>query len=157
VEVLHVGETGLGALNTAIGIGALVGSLIVASMGRFPRKGLLLTAGSIVFPAVLILFALSRSFWISLAALSVVGVAFVSQNAIGNTLIQIVVPDSLRGRVMAVYTLMFFGTAPFGALQAGAIAQAFGPAAGVAVGAGITLAFAVLVFITVPTMRHVET
>jgi len=156
VDVLHVGETGLGALNTAIGIGALVGSLIVASMGRFPRKGLLLTAGSIVFPAVLILFALSRSFWISLAALSIVGVAFVSQNAIGNTLIQIVVPDSLRGRVMAVYTLMFFGTAPFGALQAGAIAQAFGPAAGVAVGAGITLAFALFVFFTVPTMRHVE-
>ncbi len=157
VEVLHVGETGLGALNTAIGIGALLGSLIVASMGRFPRKGLLLTAGSIIFPAVLILFALSRSFWISLAALSIVGVAFVSQNAIGNTLIQIVVPDSLRGRVMAVYTLMFFGTAPFGALQAGAIAQAFGPAAGVAVGAGITLAFALFVFFTVPILRRVET
>ncbi len=156
VDVLHVGETGLGALNTAIGIGALVGSLIVASMSRFPRKGLVLTAGSIIFPAVLILFAFSRSLWISLATLSVIGVAFVSQNAMGNTLIQTIVPDSLRGRVMAVYTLMFFGTAPFGALQAGAIAQAFGPAAGVAVGAGIALAFALFVFFTAPTVRQVE-
>jgi MFS family permease len=157
VDVLHVGEAGLGALNTAIGIGALIGSLIVASMARVRRKGLLLTAGSLVFPAVLVVFALSRSFWISLAALCVIGVAFVSQNATGNTLIQSVVPDSLRGRVMAVYTLMFFGTAPFGALQAGAIAQAFGPAAGVAVGAGITLAFALWVFFTVPILRRVET
>ena len=157
VDVLHVGEAGLGALNTAIGIGALIGSLIVASMARVRRKGLLLTAGSLVFPAVLVVFAFSRSFWISLAALCVIGVAFVSQNATGNTLIQSVVPDSLRGRVMAVYTLMFFGTAPFGALQAGAIAQAFGPAAGVAVGAGITLAFALWVFFTVPILRRVET
>jgi len=156
VDVLHVGETGLGALNTAIGIGALVGSLIVASMSRFSRKGLVLTAGSIIFPAVLILFAFSRSLWISLATLSVIGVAFVSQNAMGNTLIQIIVPDSLRGRVMAVYTLMFFGTAPFGALQAGAIAQAFGPAAGVAVGAGIALAFALFVFFAAPAVRQVE-
>jgi MFS family permease len=156
VDVLHVGEAGLGALNTAVGIGALVGSLIVASMSRFPRKGLLLTAGSIIFPAVLIAFAFSRSFSISLAALSVIGMAFVAQNATSNTLIQTVVPDSLRGRVMAVYTLMFFGTAPFGALQAGSIAQALGPAAGVAVGAGITLAFALFVFFTAPALRRVE-
>jgi MFS family permease len=156
VDVLHVGEAGLGALNTAVGIGALVGSLIVASMSRFPRKGLLLTVGSIIFPAVLVAFAFSRSFSISLAALSVIGVAFVAQNAMSNTLIQIVVPDSLRGRVMAVYTLMFFGTAPFGALQAGSIAQALGPAAGVAVGAGITLAFALFVSFTAPALRRVE-
>ena len=155
-DVLHVGEAGLGGLNTAVGIGALIGSLIVASMARVRRKGLLLTAGSILFPAVLFAFAFSRSFWLSLAALSVIGVAFVAQNATGNTLIQSIVPDSLRGRVMAVYTLMFFGTAPFGALQAGVIAQAFGPAAGVAVGAGIALAFALFVFFTVPVLRRVE-
>ena len=156
VDVLHVGEAGLGALNTAVGIGALVGSLMVASMARVRRKGLVLTAGSIIFPAVLFVFAFSHSFWLSLAALSVIGVAFVSQNATANTLIQIVVPDKLRGRVMAVYMLTFFGTTPFGALQAGSIAQAFGPSAGVAVGAGITLAFAVFVFFTVPVLRRVE-
>ena len=64
--------------------------------------------------------------------------------------------NSLRGRVMAVFSLMFFGTAPFGALQAGALAQAFGPAVGVAVGAGITLAFAVSVLLAVPALRRLE-
>jgi MFS family permease len=156
VDVLHVGEAGLGALNTAVGIGALIGSLIVASVTHIRRKGLLLTAGSILFPAVLFVFAFSHSFWLSLAALCVIGVAFVSQNAMSNTVIQTVVPDKLRGRVMAVYMLMFFGTTPFGSLQAGSIAQAFGPAAGVAVGAGITLVFALFVFFTVPVLRRVE-
>jgi MFS family permease len=156
VDVLHVGETGLGALNTAVGVGALAGSLLVASLTRFRRKGLLLTVGSLLFPAVLFAFAFSRSFWLSLAALSLIGAGFVTQNATSNTLIQSTVPDSLRGRVMAVYMLMFFGTAPFGSLQAGALAQAFGPSAGVAVGAGITLAFALFVFFTVPVLRRVE-
>ncbi len=156
VDVLHVGETGLGGLNTAIGIGALAGSLIVASMGKVRRKGLLLTMGSLLFPTVLLLFAFSQSFALSLVALSIVGLAFVSQNATSNTLIQSIIPDNLRGRVMAVYSLMFFGTAPFGALQAGAIAQAFGPAAGVAVGAVITLVFAAGVFFAVPSLRRLE-
>jgi len=156
VDVLRVGETGLGALNAATGFGALVGSLIVASAGKFRRKGLLLTAGSLVFPATLLFFAFSRSFWISAALLSVVGLAFVTQNATCNTLIQSIVPDSLRGRVMAVYMLMFFGTAPFGALQAGAVAQALGPAAGVAVGAGITLTFALVILFAAPFLRRVE-
>jgi MFS family permease len=156
VDVLRVGEAGLGGLNAATGLGALIGSLIVASAGKFRRKGLLLTAGSLVFPATLLFFAFSHSFWISAALLSVVGLAFVAQNATCNTLIQSIVPDSLRGRVMAVYMLMFFGTAPFGALQAGAVAQALGPAAGVAVGAGITLAFALVILFAAPFLRRVE-
>ncbi len=155
-DVLHVGEAGLGGLNAATGVGALIGSLIVASTGSFHRKGLLLTAGSLIFPAALVLFAFSRSFWLSSALLSVVGLAFVAQNATCNTLIQSIVPDSLRGRVMAVYMLMFFGTTPFGALQAGTVAQALGPAAGVAVGAGITLAFAIVVLFAAPFLRRLE-
>jgi MFS family permease len=156
VDVLHVGETGLGGLNVAIGVGALAGSLIVASMGKLRRKGLLLTMGSLLFPTALLLFAFSQSFALSLVALSIVGLAFVSQNATSNTLIQSIIPDNLRGRVMAVYSLMFFGTAPFGALQAGAIAQVFGPAAGVAVGAVIALVFAAGVFFAVPSLRRLE-
>jgi MFS family permease len=156
VDVLHVGEAGLGGLNAAVGVGALAGSLIVASMGKFRRKALLLTVGSLLFPTVLLLFAFSQSFALSLVALSIVGLAYVSQNATSNTLIQSIIPDNLRGRVMAVYSLMFFGTTPFGALQAGAIAQAFGPAAGVAVGAVITLVFAAGVFFAVPSLRRLE-
>jgi MFS family permease len=156
VDVLHVGEAGLGALNTAVGLGALVGSLTVASLARFRSKGLLLTVGSLMFPAVLLVFAFSRSFWLSLVALSIIGIGFVTQNATSNTVIQAIVPDRLRGRVMATYMLMFFGTAPFGSLQAGTIAQTFGTPMGVAVGAGITLIFALSVVIWMPALRKVQ-
>ncbi len=157
VDVLHVGETGLGALNTAVGVGALVGSLTVASLSRFPRKGRLLLAGSLIFPTALLLFTFSRSFPLSLAMLTVVGFGWVTQVATGNTLVQSAVPDELRGRVMSIYTLMFFGMMPFGSLLAGALAQVLGPTTGVALCAGITLAFALTVLLTVPALRNVKT
>jgi len=154
--VLKVGEFGLGALNVAVGAGALVGSLIVASLGQSRRKPHLLTAGSLLFPLALLGMAASRSFPLSLVCLALIGVAFVTQNATINTLIQQVVPDELRGRVMAVYSLTFFGTAPFAALQAGGLAQAFGPQIGVAVGAVVTLLFALGVLIFVPSVRRLK-
>jgi len=155
-DVLHVGETGLGTLNAATGVGALIGSLVVAFLVSYRRKGMLLTAGSLLFPAMLLVFTASRSYLFSLGCLVVIGLAFVMQNATINTLIQSLVPDSLRGRVMAVFALAFFGTTPFAALQAGALAQALGPAMGVAIGAGLTLAFALGVFLVVPSLRRLE-
>jgi len=152
-DVLHVGEAGLGALNAAVGIGALAGSLVVASLTRSRFRGQLLTAGSLTFPIALLAFAFSRSFPLSLACLATAGFAFVSQNATANTLVQSIVPDDLRGRVMGVYMLMFFGTTPFGSLLAGVIAQALSPTAAVAIGATITLAFALGIAIFVPSLR----
>nr|MBC7245579.1 MFS transporter [Chloroflexota bacterium] len=154
VDVLRVGETGLGMLNAATGMGALVASLLVASLGSFHHKGWLLTAGSLLFPVLILLFAVTRSFTFSLVCLALVGLTFVIQSATINTLIQSLVPDSLRGRVMAVFTLSFFGTMPFSSLLAGTLAQAFGVVASVAIGAGITLAFAVFVFLKVPSLRQ---
>jgi MFS family permease len=119
VDVLHVGEAGLGLLNAAIGVGALIAALTVASLSRSRYKVWQLALGSLLFPLALIGFALSRSFPLSLAFLALVGFAFISQNATSNTLVQAIVPDELRGRVMSVYSLLFFGTAPFGALLAG--------------------------------------
>jgi len=101
----------------------------------------------------LLAFAFSRSFPLSLACLATAGFAFVSQNATANTLVQSIVPDDLRGRVMGVYMLMFFGTTPFGSLLAGVIAQALSPTAAVAIGATITLAFALGIAIFVPSLR----
>ncbi|MHB0878163.1 MAG: MFS transporter [Anaerolineae bacterium] len=156
-DVLRVGETGLGLLNAAIGAGALVGSLTVASLGRYRRKGRLLSIGSLSFPLGLIVYAFSRTMPVAMLSLAVVGWSIVTQNATNNTLIQTLCPDELRGRVMAVFTLMIFGTTPFGALQAGTVAQAFGPTAGVAVGAVITLLFAIVVQVFVPALRRQET
>jgi MFS family permease len=155
-EVLKVGAAGLGALNTAVGAGALVGSLVVASLGHFRRKSRLLVAGAILFPGALLFFAFSSSLPLSLALLVVVGFAVVTQNAMANTIVQTLVPDELRGRVMAVYTLMFFGTAPFGALQAGALAQALGTGTAVFIDAAISLVAGVLILLLTPSLHKLE-
>jgi predicted MFS family arabinose efflux permease len=156
VDVLRAGETGLGMLQASIGAGALVGSLTVASMGRFRRKGLMLSIGSLLFPVALLAFSFSRYLPLSILCLAVAGWSIVNQNATNNTLIQTICPDELRGRVMAVFSLMIFGTTPFGSLQAGTIAQTFGLTAGVAVGAGLVLLFAVTVQLAVPALRRLE-
>jgi len=157
VDVLHVGEAGLGSLSAAVGVGALIGSLAVASLGSFRRKGLLLAAGSLIFPLALLFFAQTRYLPLSLACLALVGFGFVMQNATSNTLVQSIVPDDLRGRVMGAYTLTFFGTTPFGALLAGTLAQALGPALAVVLSAGVTLAFAAGVLLATPVLRRLET
>ncbi|PKO22536.1 MAG: MFS transporter [Chloroflexi bacterium HGW-Chloroflexi-1] len=156
VDVLHVGEAGLGALNAAVGAGALVGSLAVATLSKSTHKGLQLTIGSLIFPLALLAFAFSRSFPLSLVWLGVAGFGFVIQNATSNTLVQSLVSDELRGRVMSVYTLMFSGAAPFSALLAGGLAQTLGPTAAVVIGAGVFLLFALGVFIFVPALRRQE-
>jgi len=145
-----------GNLLTAVGIGALVGSLLVASLGRSRRKGMLLAVGSLLFPGAVLAFAFSRHLPFSLACLALAGFGFVTQNATSNTLIQTIVPDELRGRVMSVYMLMFFGTIPFAALLAGGVGQWLGPTWGVAIGGGVTLLFALWVLIAVPRLRRLE-
>jgi MFS family permease len=155
-DVLHVGETGLGTLNAVAGVGALVGSLMVTSLGSSARKGQVLVAASILFPVSILMFALSRSFALSAAVLAVLGFAFVMQSAMSQTLLQTIVPDALRGRVMSVFSLAFFGTAPFASLLAGAVAQAWGIPLGVALGGGITLALSLLLILAVPSLVHVE-
>ncbi len=155
-DVLHVEEAGLGMLSAAVGAGALVGSLIVASLGGMRRKGMLLTFGNLFFPLALLLLSMSRSLVASLCVLPLIGMGFVLQNATANTLVQSIVSDELRGRVMAVYTLMFFGTAPFGALWAGTIAEALGPTAAIAISGGIMLAFALVILFVVPSLRKLE-
>jgi predicted MFS family arabinose efflux permease len=155
-DVLHVEEAGLGMLSAAVGAGALVGSLTIAALGGMRRKGMVLTFGNLFYPTALLLLSMSRSLVASLCILPLIGLGFVLQNATANTLVQSIVSDELRGRVMAVYMLMFFGTAPFGALWAGTVAQALGPTTAIAIGGGITLAFALVVLFAVPLLRKLE-
>lgn len=156
VDVLRVGEAGLGALTAAVGIGALIGSLAVASLTRSRHKGWQLTFGSFLFPISLIGFALSRSFTVSLIALVFVGFGFIMQNTTGNTLVQALVPDELRGRVMSVYSLMFMGMMPIGSLLAGTLAQAYGTTLTIIFGAIITLAVSFLILVFQPQVRRLE-
>lgn len=153
-DVLHSGEYGLGFMSTAIGVGALAGALLLAALSAYPRKGLLLTAGNLLFPAAVIAFTFSHTMWISLVLLGLTGFGFMVQNATVNTLIQSRVEDRLRGRVMSVYTIVFQGFFPIGALFAGTVAQHFGIQLGGAVGAMIALAFGMMLWWRVPKIRQ---
>ena len=125
-RILHGGPSGLGLLMGASGIGALCGGLALASRTGLRGLGRWVALAAAGFGVSLVLFSLSRSFWLSAALLVPVGFCMMVQMASSNTLMQSMVPDALRGRVMAVYSMMFMGMAPFGALFAGLLAERLG-------------------------------
>jgi MFS family permease len=155
-QVLHVGEQGYGFLLSMMGLGALIGALGVASLGNFRHKGWLLTAGDLLFPAMLLLFSLSRSFVVSAFLLMGVGAALVSRAATTNTLVQTMIPDELRGRVMSVYTMMFLGMTPLGAFQAGVVANWSSAPFAVGYSAVVCGLSALLVLWLLPQVRRLE-
>jgi MFS family permease len=105
------------------------------------------------FGICLILFSLSRWFWLSAVLLMPVGFAFIVQMASSNTLIQSMVPDRLRGRVMAVYSMMFMGMAPLGALGAGITASRLGAPAAVMIGGAVCILSAAVFGARLPSLR----
>ena len=111
-----------GFMETVRGVGALGGALTVALLGNARRQRNMLMTGSLLATVVLVVFGLSRTLWLAYAAMTVVSYGFVLCFATSNTLMQLHVPDRLRGRVMSIYTLMFIGTIPFGSLFAGWLA-----------------------------------
>ncbi len=133
-KILHGGARGLGILMGATGIGALLGALTLAFRDGVKGLGRWVAACCAGFGASLVVFSLSHRFWVSVILLLPVGYAMMLQMACSNTLIQVMVPDALRGRVMAVYSMMFMGMAPIGALLGGALADQFGAQWTVAVG-----------------------
>ncbi len=141
-EVLHGGPKALGTLMGATGAGALAGALLLASRSGVRGLGRWVHVAATVFGVSLVLFAASRALWLSVALLVPVGAGLIAQNASSNTLIQSMVPDELRGRVMAVYAMVFMGGAPLGALLAGACAQHVGAPWTVAGGGAICVAAA---------------
>jgi MFS family permease len=125
-DVLHRGAKGFGLLMSTGGIGAVLGALYFA--GRSNYKGLArwIAGMAMVCGAGLVLFSLSRVFWVSATVLLFVGFAATVQMAATNTIVQSRVPDELRGRVMAVYATMFMGVQPIGSLIAGGVAKRIG-------------------------------
>lgn len=153
VKVLGGDATTNGYLQSARGIGALAGALTLASLSGMVSKGKLITWGSLVFPALLIVFALVNVLPLSLILLFGIGFWFVFFINSANATIQSLVPDQLRGRVMSIYTLTFFGSMPIGSLLSGWIAARFGEPNTVMLGAGIALGYALLVLLSVPQVR----
>lgn len=144
----------LGMLLTAVGIGAVTGALAVASLPNNARRGRLLTVGNLMFPALLLAFSVSRSFLLSLILLVGIGLSFVAQNSLANTLIQLIVSDELRGRVMSIYALTFQVSMRAGGLQAGLVAQGLGPALSIGIGALVSLGYGTFVALRYPQLRR---
>jgi len=152
-RVLGGGSAALGLLMGASGVGALSGALTLASRRGIAGLGRWVAISAAGFGIALVLFSLSRWLWLSVAILVPAGFFMINQMASSNTLIQSVVPDRFRGRVMALYTMMFMGMAPFGALGAGAAAERWGAPATVAAGGALALAAALVFARRIPSLR----
>jgi len=152
-RILHGGARGLGILMGATGVGALLGALTLASRTGVSGLGRWVALSCGGFGLSLLLFSFSRMFWLSTALLLPVGFCMMLQMSSSNTLIQAMVPDELRGRVMAVYSMMFMGMAPFGALFGGALADRLGAPVTVAMGAVACVGGAALFGLRLPALR----
>lgn len=155
-RVLHIDATGYGALNSALGLGAVVGAFLIAHLGDRNKRGRLLTAANIGFPIALLAFANNTNFPIALVIAFVLGVGFMLEFTNINTLLQINVVEGMRGRVMSLYTLTFFGFAPFGNLAIGNLAEFWGLSLTISISAAIGLVLALIVLALVPRVRQMK-
>ena len=153
-DIFHLGATGLALMMGVAGFGAFFGALLVAYLGDFRRKGWFVLGGSILFGLCVTSFALSSQLPMSLVFLFGVGFSIVISVAITNTLLQKLVTDEMRGRVMSMFILSFIGTMPIGNILAGSASHRFGPDHTLAAGGVIVTLVAVLVAIFNKRLRH---
>jgi len=154
-RILHVGPQGLGLLMGATGLGALGGALLLASRTRLKGFTILIPSAAAVFALSLAGFAASGRMWLSCAMLFVAGFAVMIQVGASNTLIQSMVPDHLRGRAMSVYSMMYIGIGPFGAMAAGFAAGGFGARFTILAGAVVCLLASGVFALRLPSIRPV--
>jgi MFS family permease len=152
--VLHGGPHTLGFLMTASGVGALGGAFYLASRPTVLGLGRVMVLAATAFGIGLVAFALSHALWLSLLVLPVVGAGMMVTMASTNTVIQTVVREELRGRVMAFYTMAFLGTAPIGSLIAGVVADRIGPARTVLLGGLACIAAGAWFALRLPVLRE---
>jgi MFS family permease len=143
-----------GWLVSARGLGSMISALMLAYWGVRKLRGRLWTYGSFVMPVMLFVFAWIRLLPFSLLALLGVGWGFIMVTNNSQAVIQSLVPDALRGRVMGVYTLVFFGSMPIGALLAGTVAGKVGEPLTIMAGAVLLLILAVAAWLFLPDVRR---
>ncbi len=156
VEVLHGDATANGLLQSARGAGSLVGALTIAALAHLGRRGRWLTLGTVWYPALILIFALTRTLPLSMLALVGVGLGGMMVYNLANALVQSQVSDEFRGRVMSVYSLIMFGGMPLGSLWAGTAANRLGVPLTLTLGAGVALACAALFWILAPQLRKLS-
>ncbi len=141
-DIFHRGSRGLGILLGAMGMGAVAGTLVLAWRARVAALPNVIFWSALLLGASFTIFALSNSFYLSLAIMPLIGYTVMRQMASANTLIQTLIPDHYRGRTMALYSMTVVGLGPFGSLAAGAVAHAYGARTAVLAGGLLGMAAA---------------
>ncbi len=156
LDVWDSGETGLGILNAAAGIGGLLGSVYVAWVGESHRRLRLMMASILAFGATLIFFSISPWFLLALPLILLADIFVTIFMVLNNTAIQVLIPDFVRGRVMSLL-MMSFGLTPLATLPISWLAEEFGAPIVVALASGLMLVFAVLFLGLSPALRRIDT
>jgi MFS family permease len=152
-DILHLGASGYGLLMAGSGVGALAGALTVASAGHILPTRTMALGGVWIFSTALALFAFTRNLYVGVALLAIVGFGIVLYFSTSNTVLQSIVPDEMRGRVMGIWALIFGGMIPLGSLEAGLMADWLGTPATMAIGA---LICSLAAFVTLNVIRKRE-
>src|SRR5678815_4803331 len=154
-DVLNTNASGYGLLVTFVGIGAVCGALVLAAVSTRVRRGRLFTVSAISFAVLLLLFSFVNDRRVASGLLLFLGLTMLINGALANGILQSVVPDELRGRVMAAYVFVYVGFTPIGSLMVGALARATSVQWAIGAGAVIMLAYASIALWKVPELRSV--
>jgi MFS family permease len=154
-DILKGGPETLGFLMASSGLGAIAGALFLASRKTILGLGRLIVIGSSMFGAGLICFAMSRSVFLSMVLLTFTGFGMMVQMVASNTIIQTIVDDEMRGRVMSFFAMSFAGTMPFGSLYAGSLASSIGAPRTLIISGTVCIAVALLFYRRLKPMREV--
>ena len=155
-DVLHVGARGLGYLVAASGVGAIVGGINLAMLKPHHRRGPVLLGAALTFFAAILLFCLSRQLLLSAFLLAVVGGAMVGAVATPLSLIQTLVPDQIRGRVLSMHLMAYLGFTPLGSLLVGALAERWSTPVAMAFSSGFAYALTAVIAFAAPTIRRLQ-
>ncbi|HKR09574.1 MAG TPA: MFS transporter [Gemmatimonadaceae bacterium] len=154
-DVLHTGAGGYGLLLTFVGIGALTGALSLAGLGARIKRGRLYNSTAFAYAGLIMLFSLMRSVHLAAVVLLFLGLAMLINGALSNGIIQSVVPDELRGRVIATYIFVYVGFPPIGSFLAGLLADWIGVEWAIFSGGVVMLFYAIWAFWKYPEIRSV--
>lgn len=155
-EVLGAGPEGFGFLMAVSGLGAFLGGLALARrLTRRPPMPSFL-GGLALFLAGLLALSLCRNYYMALGAMALIGVGMVTQLSTGNSLLQLNVPDQMRGRIMSLFSLIIIGSVPFGSILYGTVATYLGPSLAITLGSLAAAAVSGFIFLRYPSLRHLD-
>jgi MFS family permease len=153
-KVLHTGPGGFGLLASAVGYGSIVGAILAANLTHVTRRGPILVWTTFAYVSLVTAFAMSNVYWLSFSLLVVAGVANSTYLMLNQVMIQLVVDDEYRGRVLSLY-VMVSGLTPFSALLMGALIDAFGAQVTVACFTGLASAIVLAIGVTSKRLREI--